>query len=306
MQEKGFVSIVLTTCNRKPETVKRAIISIISQTFHNWELIIVDDSPQEFGLRTEVKEMVFSIVPSSVLTYLQNSTNKGACYSRNIGLNHARGEYIAFIDDDDEWLAEKLEKQVKALQSSDTNVALVYGPYYIVHRDSKRKDLKQLKDISGISIRDLLFQGNSIGGVSMPLLKTRCILDVGGFDELLQSSQDSDLWLRILNRYKTKYIDEPLAIYYEHDGERISSNPIKKIHGMERINEKYAQYLKTDRRLWWKRHIIILCYYAMNHEGKKALLIWLKCVCKYPEKIVENSISLIRIIKIIGISYLSR
>ncbi len=297
MLEKDLVTVVLTTCKRAPEIVKRAVLSILAQTYHNWELIIVDDSPQEYEYRTEIKELVISIVPSNKLLFIQNSINKGACYSRNIGLNSAKGEYIAYIDDDDEWLPEKLEKQVCALKLSSTNVALVYGSYFSVYEQNSRRELIELKDVSGMKFRDLLYMGNQIGGMSMPLLRTQCVLAVGGFDELMQSSQDSDLWLRILNQYDIKYINIPLVLYHIHDGERIGTNPQKKIQGIERINEKYKEYLENDTELWWKRHSILLPLFVKNKEKNKAYSVWWKCVKKCPRKLKSNISNLLRIIK---------
>lgn len=288
MFEKDLVTIVLTTCKRAPEIVKRAVLSITDQTYQNWELIIVDDSPNGFELRDEVKKQVLSIVPQHKLIYMQNPENRGACYSRNIGLEKARGEFIAYIDDDDEWLPEKLEKQVNTFHSSSINVALVYGPFYKVYEHSGKKEVEQLIDISGIEFRDLLYMGNPFGGMSMPLLRTECVLGVGGFDELMQSSQDTDLWLRIFRSYAVKYMDIPLVLYYVHEGEQISSNPIKKIRGIERINEKYKEYLENDAELWWKRHSILIMYYVRNKERKKAFSIWWQCVKKCPKEIVLN------------------
>lgn len=288
MLEKDFVTIVLTTCKREPEIVARAVLSIVNQTYQYWELIIVDDSPGEYELRAEVKRRVLSVAPSDRLTYIQNPENKGACYSRNIGLNKARGEFIAYIDDDDEWLPEKLEKQVTAFHSSDSNVALVYGPFYKVYEQSQKREMEQLIDVSGIKFRDLLFMGNPFGGMSMPLLRTECVTGVGGFDELMQSSQDTDLWLRLFRSYEVKYLDIPLVLYHVHEGEQISSNPIKKIRGIERINEKYKEYLENDAELWWKRHSILIMYYVRNKEKGKAFSIWWQCVKKAPGKIVLN------------------
>jgi hypothetical protein len=112
--------------------------------------------------------------------------------------------------------------------------------------------------------------------------------EVGGFDELMQSAQDFDTWLRIAENHEIDYIPEPLAVYHIHNGEQITSSPDKKIDGLERINLKYKQYLESDSSLWYRRHIVLAPYYAMAGRKGKAINIWLKCVARCPWKIKDH------------------
>ncbi len=122
-----MVSVIITTYKREPEMVLRAIDSVLVQTFHDIEIIVVDDSPADFPARKDVRaavEMRQNENARISIRYIAHSKNKGACVARNTGLEAATGEYIAYLDDDDEWLPEKIEKQMQVMQKS--NAGLVY------------------------------------------------------------------------------------------------------------------------------------------------------------------------------------
>ena len=97
-----LVTVVITTYKRPPEIVNRAIQSVLMQTYPHIELIVVDDSPADYELREETARLVTGIGGNT--RYIQHEKNLGACAARNTGLKHANGVYIAFLDDDDEWL----------------------------------------------------------------------------------------------------------------------------------------------------------------------------------------------------------
>ena len=116
------VSIIIPTYNRC-QMVGRAINSVIQQTYTNFECIVVDDASTD-----DTKQVVTSINDSRII-YLRNETNKHVSAARNIGIKHAKGKLIAFLDDDDIWLSKKLEKQVLLMQSLPKNFGMVYCWY---------------------------------------------------------------------------------------------------------------------------------------------------------------------------------
>lgn len=283
-----MVSVIITTYKREPAMLLRALDSVLTQTYNDIEIIIVDDSPSDFPDRAKVREAVekrkqeYSHIK---ISYIAHPENMGACVARNTGLFAAKGEYIGYLDDDDEWLPEKTAKQLAVMQQS--SAALVYcGGLCIDDSTGISKNAKK-EYVKGKALNRLLYS-NFIESTSYPLIRKECIEAIGGFDPLMQSAQDYDVWLRLAEKYDIDYIPEPLVRYHIHNGERITSNPIKKINGLERINEKYAHYLAKDKKLWWKRHIVIARYYVFNLDVKKALSIWWECVCKCPEYICEN------------------
>ena len=299
-----MVSAIITTYKREPSMVLRALDSILAQTYHDMEIIVVDDSPSDYPARADVRCVVEKRKednPEIDIRYIAHPANMGACVARNTGLEAAKGEYVAYLDDDDEWLPDKIEKQVQVLQKTDA--ALVYCGYYIQddRMGSRRESNNEYK--RGKVFNKLLYS-NFINSTSFPLIRKDCLKSVGGFDPMMQSAQDYDVWLRLAEKHEIECVAEPLVLYHEHEGERITTNPLKKINGLERINWKYASYLEEDRKLWWKRNIGIAWYYALYGDKKKAISLWWRCLCKCPEKISENSITFIRIIKSIGISNL--
>lgn len=296
-EKESMVSAIITTYKREPSMVLRALDSIITQTYRDIEIIVVDDSPSDFASRKDVQAAVIKRQeenPEINIRYIAHANNMGACVARNTGLEAAKGEYIAYLDDDDEWLPEKIDKQIKAIQKSDA--ALVYCDCLYID-DSKGTTIQRDKEyIKGKALTRLLYS-NFIESTSYPLIRKKCLQEIGGFDPLMQAAQDYDVWLRLAERYEIDYVDEPLVLYHEHEGERITTNYARKISGLERINKKYSRYINTDRKLWWKRNSVLVKYYALNGEKIKAVLIWIKCVSKYPENVKDNTMIFLELLK---------
>ena len=291
-----MVSAIITTYKRETSMVLRALDSVLAQTYNDLEVIIVDDSPNDYSQRENVRLAVKRKQEDNNeinIKYIQHEKNMGACVARNTGLEAANGEFIAYLDDDDEWLPEKIKKQIEVIQKSD--VALVYCGSICINDDTGKSEYNNKEYLRGDVFKRLLFF-NFIESTSYPLIRKKCLDEIGGFDPLMQSSQDYDVWLRLAQIYEIDYVPEALVKYHKHSGERITGNPAKKISGLERINQKYSLYLENDRKLWWKRNIGISRYYTLNGDLNKSLRLWKKCVGKCPEKIGENIRYLIMII----------
>ncbi len=283
-----MISVVITTYKREPTLVARAIDSVLCQTYRDIELIIVDDSPADYPLRQDVEAMVLERKNKTEkigICYIAHDRNCGACAARNTGLSHARGEFIAFLDDDDEWLPEKLEKQIRQMEHSE--IALVYCGSIYKNDNTGVSTTKKTEYYSGNVLRKLLYC-NFIGSTSFPLIRSDCLRTINGFDEQMQSAQDYDVWIRMSEKFKIGFVPEALVIYHEHNGIQITSSPDKKVKGLERLNRKNEKYLASDPGLWHRRHIVITPYYALTGNKKKALMIWLQCVRKCPQKAKEN------------------
>ena len=111
----SLVTCAITTHKRKPEIVERAIKSILNQTHKNIEVFVIDDSPSDWEYRNDVKSMVEGYSSQNV-TYIPHEKCMGACVARNTALENAKGEYIGFLDDDDEWNPTKIDKMIKAFR----------------------------------------------------------------------------------------------------------------------------------------------------------------------------------------------
>ncbi len=199
-----LVSVIIPVYNRQ-ETIARALDSVLEQTYENMEVIIVDD-----GSSDDTMEILKSYSDSRIRILSQN--HKGACAARNRGIDEAKGKYIAFQDSDDEWMSEKLCKQIIYMKRKDFKVC--YCPHLLY--DDKIKTIPQeylLTDKYEDNIGDTLKSGNVIS--TQTLVVEKSVLDaVGKFDEEMPRLQDYELIIRIVQRYKIGYYAEALVKVY--------------------------------------------------------------------------------------------
>ncbi len=233
---KPLVSIILPTYNRG-HLLRRAIESVLHQTYENFELIVVDDAS------VDDTEDVLTSIRDSRLKFIRHDVNRGGGGARNTGIQAARGELIAFQDSDDEWLPSKLELQVGVLEGAPAKVGVVYSGFWCVD-EGKRSYLPSAK-ISTRSgyIHNGLLRKNFVTTPSI-LTRKECLLRVGLFDESLPRLQDWDLVIRLSRDYEFICIDEPLLTSY------ISSDSISRddkafIEAQQLIFEKYNAEFKN-------------------------------------------------------------
>jgi glycosyltransferase involved in cell wall biosynthesis len=214
------VSVILPTYNRA-HLLPRAILSILNQTYQNFELIIVDDAS------TDETPRVVKAFDDPRIRYIRHEHNKGASAARNTGIEASRGTYIAFQDSDDEWLPYKLARQVPALTQSPPEVGVVYSSFWLVRGNEKSIYPSRIRKLSRLlpsearrlngDIHRALSRGNFIT-TQVALVRRACFETVGLFDERLSRFQDWELWLRISEHYHFNYIDEPLVVAYATPG----------------------------------------------------------------------------------------
>ncbi|MFH1352777.1 MAG: glycosyltransferase [bacterium] len=231
-----LVSVILPTYNREYLIVE-AIESVLSQSYSNLELIVVDDCSTD-----STKKKVTDLKDSRI-RYVKLEKNRGPAYGRNVGINLAKGEFVAFQDDDDYWLKDKLEKQVKALSGSPITTGMVYTGIYNVKKDRK-KYIPSKKNVvrDGLIFR-LLLRGNFVP--IHALIRRNCFEKTGLFDEDLPVLEDWDMWIKISMRYKILYIREPLVICHDLPGS-INKNWRKIILARKNILRKYYGFLKEN------------------------------------------------------------
>lgn len=266
-----LVSCVISTYKRDIETLERAAFSIIRQTYQNIELIIVNDAVdnvvdvERIRLEAERNHRKFQ--------YLVNRGEHGACNTRNLGAVNSSGEYIAFLDDDDEWLPQKIEKQLAAFSQED--IGLVWCDNYIRKEGTTHRHLVR-NTPSRIEPQYLgLLVGNYIGSTSFPMLRRKAFFEAGQFDPKVQSSQDCDMWIRIVMRYKAVYIPEPLINYYV-SAVSISTDPQKRINGYNYLLKKYEKHYLENPHIHVERLNGIIgafLFYGELSEAKQYLKI---------------------------------
>lgn len=223
-------SVIVPTYNRA-HMVTETIDSILSQTFRDLELIIVDNDS------TDNTEEVIKSYKDKRIRYFKHQNNGIVAVNRNYGVSKAKGEYIAFCDDDDLWFPEKLEKQVQEMEK-DSQIGLVCNN--VIHFNGKGDHGEAFKAKPRDS--DLTFEAlvwKSFISGSTVLVRKAVLDDVGLMDESpeLVAVEDYELWLRIAKKYRVKYIDIPLGKYRTHPG-GYRRGPVKALEGDRLIYKK--------------------------------------------------------------------
>lgn len=201
----GKVSVVLPTYDR-PDLVGRAIDSVLSQTYQNLECIVVDDHSPE----SETTDLVTALANEKI-KYIRHQENRGLSAARNTGIEEAEGEFLAFLDDDDEWLPEKLEKQMTLIDGLPREYGLVYCWMDYINTQGKVERAYRPKYRGDILPHVL--DGQRIGAGSTLLLRAEVANDVGGFDENLPRGIDGDFIRRVCREYKVDFVPETLVRY---------------------------------------------------------------------------------------------
>lgn len=244
-QENPLVSVIIPTYER-PDMLGRAIDSVLNQTYDNIEIIVVDDNDKNSAYRKETKEFIKEYKNLNNILYLEHDINRGACAARNTGIINSTGDYIAFLDDDDLWKKNKLEKQIKKVL--DEKCGLVYTGTEEFNLKYNHRKYNYAKKPSNLN---KLFSSNFIGSTSTVLVNKKLVNKVSGFDENFKSCQDWDLWLRLmLKGANICCIEDPLVSYYIHNRDRISDNKTNNLKGHEQFLKKHKDYLmRNDNKI---------------------------------------------------------
>ncbi|OPY61567.1 MAG: putative teichuronic acid biosynthesis glycosyltransferase TuaG [Syntrophorhabdaceae bacterium PtaU1.Bin034] len=232
LQPLPLVSVIIPTYNRAG-VVRRAVQSVLNQDYRHFEVLVVDDgSTDETGL-------FFRKINNDRLQFIRLEKNVGGAQARNIGLNRARGEFVAFLDSDDEWLPSKLTKQVQKFRDLPEEYGLVYCGLLFVHHNGK-PGKEYLMNASGSFLDDLLVQ-NLIGSMSSVMVKKRFLQPLGGFDPLMKSCQDWELYIRLMKMCRFHAVNEALVRYHidKDDRSRISNRIDSVLQGHVRLMEKF-------------------------------------------------------------------
>ena len=198
------VSIIIPTKNRS-DLLNRAVISVLNQTYQDWELFIINDSDREVSINSS----------DARIHQTDNKNKPGSNGARNTGINLAKGKYIAFLDDDDAWDQDKLIKQVKIMDA--TNAILCYsGKNIIVQK--KNESITRFSYKTHFLFPQFTLQlHNYIGTTSSVIIRRDSSDSCIKFDEDLHSLQDYEFYLRLVKKGNFVGIPEGLVTYYFDD-----------------------------------------------------------------------------------------
>lgn len=248
-----LVTVYIPTYNR-PEMLERAVNSLANQSYDNLEILVVDDNSDPI-----YQQKLQQLSIQKGFTLLTNSHQKGACGARNTAITNARGMYITGLDDDDEFLPDRIEQMLNAFDAE--KYAAVSTTTFV--QLSNNEQILRNADQGTFNVEDQLHY-NKIGNQVLTL--TERLNNIGGFDENMPAFQDYDAWVRLSCSYgPILKIDQPSYITHTEHENRISSSSRKKEIGLQIFREKHASLLN-------KGHNKSLRLLEMQHSGNKVTL----------------------------------
>lgn len=239
------VSVIIPHFNR-PAFLDRALESVSRQTLPVAEVIVVDDGsePEQWRLAREVLRRRGAALPIQIL---RSERNQGANAARNRGIDAATRRYVAFLDCDDLWMPEKIRTQyaaVRRAQGLGKPVLSVTGRFRV---DESGDILAQQSCGRTLDHRRIL-ESNCLGTLSAAMVETAILRLVGGFDESLPACQDWDLFIRLSRLVAFEPCPEPLCVYVDHAGDRITGDHGRRLKAHMQILEKHIRpYLRSGR-----------------------------------------------------------
>ncbi len=255
------ISVVIPTYNR-PELLKKAVDSVLAQTFSDFEVIVVDD-----GLEQRA-ERIISGVNDPRVTYIQHEKSRGGGAARNTGIKNASGDFVAFLDDDDEWIREKLEIQMRQFENTPNDVGFCFSAVknikdnyeYITHVP---EGIHNYHEVALESFKKFLT-------VTL-IIKKAVFGDAGYFDEKFPSHQEAELMIRVTKKYKGLGINEPLTLVNMKSGqESVGKSFEKRIVGREMILSKHMDKFKKRPKFLAGHYFTLGLLYRDNGRFKEA------------------------------------
>ena len=213
------VSVIIPAYNRA-HILREAIDSVLSQSYNDLELIVVDD-----GSDDKTEKLVSHYIPYLMYIYQEH---QGVSAARNKGIECAQGDYISFLDSDDLWLKDKLNLQMKFMESRPETL-ICYTEEIWIRKGVRVNPMKKHRKYSGMIFEHCL--PLCIVSPSSVLIARSLLEKTGEFDEELEACEDYDLWLRISAQYPIYLIDTPLIVKRGGHADQLS----KKIEGQDRF-----------------------------------------------------------------------
>lgn len=280
------VSVIIPTYNRA-HLVGRAIQSVLNQTYQDFEIIVIDD-----GSTDNTEDIIREFQKTDKrIKYIKHEKNKGGSAARNTGIKAARGEYIAFQDSDDEWLPEKLEKQMRVFENAHPEVGVVYTGFLRIENDKENYIPSSWVIKKEGNIHNELLKGNFVTTQSI-VARKECFEKAGIFDESLPRLQDWELVIRLSKCYNFKCIDEPL-LTSPFTPDSISANNDALIKAAELILAKHFKDFDKHKKILSKHYFSIGLNLCLNDNFEIGRSYLMKAINIHPYNIKYLSLILV-------------
>lgn len=265
-----LVSVVVATY-RRDETLGRALNSIAKQTYTNIEIILVDDNDKhEWNSKVDEITKRFKADNQIVIRKITNKPNQGSAKSRNIGIENSEGEYVTFLDDDDEYLPEKIERQIELMVSERSDYCLtdlvLYNDNGTLSAVRKHSYLNSTEN-ANLLLCHLKYH---MTGTDTMMFRRDYLLGIGGFDEIDVGDEFYLMSKAIGGGGKLSYLDRSDVRAYVHKDNGGLSSGLSKINGENSLYKYkrtfFSQLKYNEKRYITMRHYAVLCfaYYRMG------------------------------------------
>jgi glycosyltransferase involved in cell wall biosynthesis len=229
-----------------------AIESVLEQTFKDFEILVIDDGS------TDITREVVNRYGDIVRYFYQE--NSGVSVARNHGIKESKGKYVAFLDADDTWMPNKLERQIETLNRNH-EYKFCFSDFLAVSEDLQPLEMKRLR-LENSAISDLLLRGNVVGSICTVVCE-RSLFDIaGGFDPKLSQCADWDMWVRLATLTDFLFVDEPLVTYRQHGSNMSKHAPLLEKDSLLVLEKGFASMnvseIKAKRRAAFARNYMVL------------------------------------------------
>lgn len=290
---KRIVSVIIPTYKRN-RILERAIQSVLNQSFDDFEIIVVDDNGETSEYRKLNENLMKNFQNNDKIIYLKHKTNLNAAVARNTGISYSSSKYIAFLDDDDEFLEKKLELQINLLEKLDNSWGAVYCGYS-KYRNNKLNSTHLNSSHGNLKIKLLLME-NPIAAGSTLLIRRSILNELNGFDITFLRHQDWELLMRFFKKYKIAYVNQNLVKINIDDNAYIT-NPENLIITKEKFLKKYEKDIENLpinlQKEIYKRHYLEISRSFLRNKNIKRAVIYFKKSKNY------SRISLIDYVKLV-------
>ncbi len=286
MKKEPLVSIIMN-CYNGEKYLEESLKSVINQSYQNWELIFWDN------LSSDNSKKIINKFNEKRFKYFLSDKHSILYHARNQAIKKANGDFIAFLDTDDVWLKDKLFKQIKLF--SDETIGLVYSNYWRYNKSSflKKKRLASSKQLPSGFVTDSLIKEYSVGMLTVILRKKFLEENKDIFNTKFNMLSDLDFVLKFSKKHKFNCIQEPLAIYRQHEEQLQNKNLEKQVEQMlnwyEEIKEskefgdegnlkmlkekcKFFEILKYINKKFYKKSLKEIILYPNNLQKIKLFL----------------------------------
>lgn len=252
-----LVSVIIPTYAR-PNFLRRALESVLTQSYDSLEILIIDDSPSN-----PVKEVMESYSDDRI-QYIQHAENEGVCGARNTGIQKATGEYVAFLDDDDKWDEIKIQRQVQLIEKRE-DIGAVYTGVRRVDNSGTTLSINKPQYKGDVGKQLLL---NNFIPFSTILVDRKVIKQAGSFDTYLTNWEDWEWLIRLAQETKFDFVEEPLTTTDRGMHDKRSDNfEQKRDVGFDRFVEKIQPIAASYGALFHRKSMAHVNY----HLGYSAL-----------------------------------